>query len=266
METLKTILVGAVKAVLRRQQLLTTNLTGNAFLLFVAYVLKIDGASGTTVLDAVLVLLPASFLLCWLQASTLAAFYPGQSEVPYFPVLRRLHYYLPWVAALVGVLVLFRWMSSVLSPLVWVLGIAVALALLPLAAQAAGGWFDRSVALDVVFDGKYWILAAGVLAGGVYLPITVLASLSTSEDIFAQMFITGLRIGFSYLLGVSAWVVLAAIIGELAARVAAPETHQGEDIARLSESLSAQPQTVTPNRPFSKNAIAMEKSRNHTSQ
>jgi len=256
MTELRTILVGAVRSVLQRQQLLTANLTANAFLLFVLYALFVINGVGTNWADTLFVIVPTGFFLCWLQATTLAAFYPDQAEIPFFPALRRLHHFAPWAAAMAGVVMLFSWLSSTLGIWVWVIGVACLIAILPLAAQSAGGWFARSVAIDVIFDPKYWLLATGMLIAGLYLPFFIFFNLPVSENILFQMVVNGLRVGVSYLLAISAWVTMAAIIGELTARAAAHSA--GEDVARLSESVPNRTQTVTPKRSLSRNAITME--------
>jgi hypothetical protein len=256
MAELQTILVAAVRSVIQRQQLLTANLTANAFLLFVLYSLFVINRVGAVVSDTLLVVVPTAFFLCWLQATTLAAFYPDQAEIPFIPALRRLHYFAPWAAGVVGVVMLFSWMSSLIGFWVWVVGVACLIVLLPLAAQAAGGWFERSVAINVIFDPKYWLLATGMLIVGLYLPFLIFFSLPVSESILVQMTVNGLRVGISYLLAISAWVTLAAIIGELTARASAQS--EGADVARLSEGTSDGTQTVTPKRSFNRNAITME--------
>ena len=255
-----------MRAVARRRQLLTANLSGDAFLLFVLYALFVLNGAAPNIVDTLIVMVPTSFFLCWLQATTFAAFYPDQSEIPYIPTLRRLHHFIPWALAVVGTVVLCGWLSSALGAWVWLAGAGCVLALLPLAAQAAGGWFDRSVAIDVISNPKYWILAVTVIFAGLCLPFLLLTSLSLREDFVAYMLIQGLCIGIGYVLAVTAWVTIAALIGEFAAGASTPKRFQGEDIARLSEGVSGELQSVTPKRSFSRNAITMEKTRNHTSQ
>jgi hypothetical protein len=256
MESLKRTLSNAVRAVYDRQQLLIANLTANAFLSFVAYSwFVLNGPSGGELVDSLLVLLPTAFLVCWLQATTFAAFHPGVTEIPFLPVLSRLHRFAPWAALLAGNVILFAWMSSLLGYWVWIIGMAVLLALLPLSSQAAGGWFARSSAIDVIFDEEYWMIATGLLVAGLYLPFLVFMGIPQMESLIGKAIINGLRVGISYLLAVVSWVVLAAVVAEMAVQK-----------ERAKDAKQAVDQTVTPNRPFSKNAITMEKTRNQTSQ
>ena len=115
------IVVSAATAAVRHQPLLLANLTGNVFLaVAVVAWYSFNGGLFEDLASSTFMSLLVGFFATWLAASTLAAFHPGvTADTPFIPVLRRLHFFLPWAAALVGTLFLFQWMSSlsVASPL-----------------------------------------------------------------------------------------------------------------------------------------------------
>jgi hypothetical protein len=219
------IVVSAAKAVARQQPLLLANLTGNVFLAFAVFAWhSFNGGFFEDLASSVFMSLMVGFFTTWLAASTLAAFHPGvTADTPFIPVLRRLHFVLPWAAALVGTLFLFHWMSSLLGFLVWTVGTATILALLPMASQAAGAGFSRQCAADIVFNENYWIASIGLVIVGFYLPISFFYWMPMPENPLVRLVAGGARIGVACLLSVSAWVLLAALIGELARRGALPK-------------------------------------------
>ena len=166
----------SLKLVWRQQKITTANLSGNAFVLFFLYSWsRVQDRSGQDHVFSLLIAGSVLFAGLWLHATTLATFQRNEEETPFVPALRRMHYYLPWAAAIGGTAALFAWMSSTLSVMVWVAGVGVILALLPMAAQAAGGLFSRKVACDIIFNEKYWLFATGVLVLGLYAPFSLFA-------------------------------------------------------------------------------------------
>jgi hypothetical protein len=215
----------ALRQVFRRQRLVTANLSGNAFLLFVVYSwITLNDLSWGGLLRASPVLAAVTFFIIWLQATTLVAFHSDAGDAPFGPALQRLPRYLPWAVAMGGVLLLFRWMSGVLGPLVWVVGIACLMAILPLASQAAGGGFSRKQATDIIYDDRYWLLGTALLVVGLYLPVVVFDWIPGSANFFVRMLVAGVRLGLAYFLAVAGWVTLASVIGCLGA----------EELLRLS--------------------------------
>lgn len=212
--TLQDVIWPAMKAVQKHQQLLMANLTGNAFLTFILYSwIVVSDRSLTEVLSSGAGLLVILFFGVWLQAATLAAFCGESSTTPFMPVLKRMPKYLPWAGAMAGTVMLFVWMSSVLGFLVWIVGMAVLMALLPLASQAASGGFSRKTAAEIVYCEQYWIIGTALLVVGLYAPFLVFNSLPVPEDIFLRTIMDGVRIGLSCFLSISSWVVMAAVIG-----------------------------------------------------
>ncbi len=266
MERFTSLAWNALKQASRRQRLITANLSGNAFLLFVVYSwTTLNDLSWNNLLRALPVLAVVAFFVIWLQATTMMAFHPGGGDVPFGPALRRLPRYLPWAAALGGTLLLFRWMSGVLGPLVWVVGVASLMAVLPLASQAAGGGFSRKQATDIIYDERYWAVGTALLVVGLYLPVAVFHWIPSTKNFFVQMLVAGMRLGLAYFLAVGGWVALAALIGCLGAEEPAPLSGAGGDHG--GEDTPVAPfHNVTPNRLLSRNAPPMEKTRNHTSQ
>ena len=214
--TLQDVIWPAMKAVQKHQQLLMANLTGNAFLVFILYSwIVVSDRSLTELLSSGAGLLVILFSGVWLQAATLAAFSQESSTTPFVPVLKRMPKYLPWAGAMAGTVALFAWMSSVLGFLVWVVGMAVLMALLPLASQAASGRFSRKTAAEIVYREQYWIIGTALLVVGLYAPFLVFNSLPVPEDAFLRTIMDGVRIGLSCFLSISSWVVFAAVIGRL---------------------------------------------------
>jgi len=221
MESAKKTLVTAIKTVAQRQQLLMANLTGNAFLGFLLYAWRtMNGGLFGNLSDTVFVLFFVGGLAVWLNAATLAAFHPGVTTTPFMPVLRRLPRVLPWVLAIIGVALLFRWIATVVHPLAWVVGVGCLLVLLPLTSQAAGGGFPRSAAIDVVFNGRYWLLSAGLLALGIYLPLLLISELGVPGNLLFRLFLGCVRMAVFSFCAVGGWVTLAAITGLLGAEAA----------------------------------------------
>ncbi len=206
----------SLRSIKDRQQLLTANLTGNAFFGFVLYSwLSLNHLSLTSVWRGVGVLLVLGFFFFWLQATTFAAFHPGSPQSPYFLALRRLPRFLPWSLAILGTVALYIWMSSVLGYFVWIVGVGMILAFLPLASQAAGGGFSRQRAVDIIFNEQYWLVGTGLLMIGLYLPVVMLALVPAPENPILRMMISGFRLGIAYFLAIGSWVALSAFIGKL---------------------------------------------------
>ncbi len=258
MDSAQAMLVNSVRAAFKRQQLLTANLTANAFLGFVIYSwFVLNGSSSKDIINSVLVLAPTAVLLCWLQAATFATFHPGVKEVPYLPVLRRLHYFAPWAVGVAGLVFLFAWISSLLGVWVWIIGAACLFALLPLLSQAAGGRFSRPAAIEVIFSQRYWFAVTCLLVV-TYLPSALLLMLSSVDSFLLRAMLRGLQVGVTYLLGILSWVTLAAVISNLAA---------GEEAALAKGcEVANSGQIVTPNRPLNRSAMPIEKTTNQTSQ
>lgn len=232
----------SLKLVWRQQKITTANLSGNAFVLFFLYSWsRVQDRSGQDLVFSLLIAGSVLFAGLWLHAATLATFQRNEEETPFMPALRRMHYYLPWAAAIGGTVALFTWMSSTLSMMVWVAGVGVILALLPLTAQAAGGLFSRKVACDIIFNEKYWLFATGVLVMGLYAPFSLFAWLPAFEERIVQVLVTGLRIGLAYVLTVFAWVSLAAFIGRMGMMLKEEETFAQAPAASLDATQPAHP-------------------------
>jgi len=228
-----------ISGVRKRQQLIMANLTGNAFLLFVLYSwLSVPGQATSQLLSSIFVLVVIFFFAFWLHATTLAAFHPGTKETPFMAALERLPKSLPWLLALTGVVILFTWMSSVLSLYVWIPGVALILAILPMASQAAGGAFSRKSATDIIFSEHYWLIATALLVAGLYLPWLLFSWFPQPEDFALGIFATALRWGIAYFLAIYSWVLLAAVIGSMGARL---EVQSMEEAAKAAISPPVSP-------------------------
>ena len=241
MGRLKTVLWEAFRQVCRHERLVTANLTGNAFLGFVFY--SWASSSGFTwkeFLRAVPLLTALGFFLIWLQATTFAAFHPGTARTPFMPALRRLPQFFPWAVSLAGILALFQWLASVLGIFVWVVGLTAILSLLPLASQAAGGGFSFRKAQDIVFDEVYWMAATALAVGGLYLPALIFSWTPQTDNLLWQLIAASIRLGLPYSLAVISWVMLAAVIGRLAAESPGEEAVP-EAVPSEGESAGEQP-------------------------
>ncbi len=243
--SLQELVLESLRELRSRQQLLTANLTGNAFFGFIVYSwLSLNNLSFVNLRNSAAILIAVAFFATWLQATTFTAFHFGAEQSPYLPALRRLHCYLPWATALAGTVVLFTWMSSVLGSFVWVVGVGVILAVLPFASQAAGGGFPRQRAADIVFHRDYWIAGASLVVLGLWVPAAVVALIPVPAQPFPRMLISGMRLSFAYFLAIGAWVLLAAIIGRMGGLEtlgAKPATVNNVVDSGLPEDLSARP-------------------------
>lgn len=216
MTSLATVMLDALKAIRRRQELALANVTGNAFVLFLLYSwMVVSDRPGADLAASVLLTLIAGFCGLWLHGTTLAAFHPEVKETPFLPVLRRFHRFLPWAAGEVAVIVSFAWLGSEVSPLLWVVGVAAVLALLPMASQAAGDGFSRDSAIRVVTSEQYWLAGTLLLVVGIYLPFLLIGWIPQASGLVMSTLATAGRFGIAYALAVLAWVALAALIGGL---------------------------------------------------
>jgi hypothetical protein len=209
-------MLDAAKAVWRRQQLALANLTGNAFLLFLFYTwLWAPDRPALDLAVSAAYMLIAGFCVLWLHATTLASFHSNVPETPFLPALRRFPRYLPWAAAMAAVVALFVWLGSAVSFLLWVIGVAAVLVLLPLASQAAGEGFSRDSAIRVVTSEQYWLGGTLLLIAGLYLPWMLAGWSPQVTGLLARTVETGARLGAAYVLMVVSWLTLAALTGLL---------------------------------------------------
>ncbi len=203
----------------KKQQLALANLTGNAFLLFLVITLRTPGP-----------MVVGGLFGLWLMGATLAAFHTTNTETPFGPILRRMHYFLPWALAMAAAVILFGWLASVLHFLVWVLGVAAVIAILPLVSQAAGGGFSRAAAVRIITNDQYWMTGAILLIVGLYIPFMLLSWVPGGDEFLIRALVAGVRFGLSYVLAMISWLTLVAFVGamgvefESGARAAPPAT------------------------------------------
>ncbi len=226
----------------RRRKLLAAHWLGNAVLIGLAYGwLWISEASALEVVWSAVVLAAGVFGALWLHATALAAFHAEAGPLPVRLALRRLPRFLPWAAVLAGVIAATVWLSGYapkvteylsslltlrlrkpVSPeqVAWVYPAllrgacaVVVLALLPLASQAAGGGFSRRAGLAVAARPRYWLACAVLVLAGLYVPGRLMGWTPSFESLIVQAASMAVRVGLAYLLAVTTWLTLAAIIG-----------------------------------------------------
>jgi hypothetical protein len=87
------------------------------------------------------------------------------------------------------------------------------LVLIPLASQAAGGVRVRA-ALRVAARPRYWLACAVLVFVGLYLPGILIQWVPAFENLSTRAGSVALRFGLAYVLAVTAWLTLAAVIAQ----------------------------------------------------
>ena len=221
---------------------------GNALLLWAVYALL--GMGDQTVWQLVISALLAVVVLSaavWLHGTALAAFH-RVGQAPGLPrtTLRRLPKLLPWVLLAAALLALAVWLAGYgprvtvylssrftlwlrapVSPqkIEWVypallrsLCLIGWLMLLPLASQAAGGGFSKRQALEMAAAWRYWLACALLVLAGIYLPGRLIWWILPVQGLFLETLSMLVRFSLAYLLAVTAWLTLAAVIGRLSTK------------------------------------------------
>jgi hypothetical protein len=228
------------------KKLLGAHLVGNALLLWAVYALL--GMGDQTVWQLVisaLLALVVLFAAVWLHGTALAAFH-RVGQAPGLLPLRRLPKLLPWVLLAAALLALAVWLAGYgprvavylssrftlwlrtpVSPqkIEWVypallrsLCLIGWLMLLPLASQAAGGGFSKRRALEMAAAWRYWLACALLVLAGIYLPGRLIWWILPVQGLFLEMLSMLVRFSLAYLLAVTAWLTLAAVIGRLSTK------------------------------------------------
>jgi len=235
-----------------QKKLLGAHLVGNALLLWAVYALlgRPDQTVWQLVVSALLALV-VLFAAVWLHGTALAAFHGvGQAGtlrvgLPWAS-LRRLPKLLPWVLLAAALLALAVWLAGYgprvtvylssrftlwlrapVSPqkIEWVypallrsLCLIGWLVLLPLASQAAGGGFSKRQALEMAAAWRYWLACALLVLAGIYLPGRLIWWILPVQGLFLETLSMLVRFSLAYLLAVTAWLTLAAVIGRLSTK------------------------------------------------
>jgi hypothetical protein len=235
----------ALADVWAHKKLLAAHLVGNALLALLAYAwLSMPDQTVSQLVISALVAVLALFTALWLHAAALAAFHPvGQARGLAVVTLRRLPKLLPWAVLAAAVVAVVVWLAGYQSAVTanlasrftlwwrrpvspqsvdWLypallrsLGLIVLLALLPLASQAAGGGFSRRNALRVIGRWRYWLACALLVLVGIFLPGRLVWWILPVKGLFAEAVSVIVRFTVAYILAVTAWLTLAAVIGRL---------------------------------------------------
>lgn len=202
-----TALAGALRLLLSRKLLWLIHLLGNA-----AGVLALwwwlglpDETAGQIALSAVAAALLAVFFV-WLHGAALAAFRTG-AGVPWLKTLRRTPLLVLWLAIFVALC----W--SILrragpTPAAFLLAGALLLGMAPLASWLATG---RGVA-NVYRSWQYyagWLIT--LLIG--YVPVMLIGWVPAVKGLNQQIWSAAIRLLLAYAIAVTAWLLLAAVIG-----------------------------------------------------
>ncbi|MEK7407622.1 MAG: hypothetical protein AAB225_21295 [Acidobacteriota bacterium] len=202
-----------------RKGLLAAQLAGNALLLLLGYWwLSLPDRTVWQVALSVFVALVIIFAALWLHAAALAAFHPQPPAGGLaWKALRRLPLFMICLLLLAAVSVALLWLAS------WrrstQVGVAaLALALLPLISQAAGGGFSVRAALRIPGQWRYWPGVVILVFAGAYIPYRLIWWIPELGSFGGQAASVAARFGLAYVLAVTAWFSLAALIGRLARR------------------------------------------------
>jgi hypothetical protein len=90
--------------------------------------------------------------------------------------------------------------------------------LLPLASQAAGGGFSKRQALEMAGRWRYWLACAVLVLAGVYIPGRLVWWVLPVQGLFLETLSMLARFSLAYLLAVTAWLTLVAVIGRLSTK------------------------------------------------
>ncbi len=203
-----------------RKGLLAAQLAGNAVLLLLGYWwLSLPDRTVWQVALSVLVALVIIFAALWLHAAALAAFHPQPPPGGLaWRALRRLPLFLICLLLVAAVSVALLWLAA-WRPSTQLGVAALALALLPLISQAAGGGFSARVALRIPGQWRYWNIGVVIFVlAGAYFPYRLIWWIPEVGSFAAQAASVIVRFGLAYVLAVTAWLLLAALIGRLAGR------------------------------------------------
>lgn len=222
-----TLLRESWNGVARRPKLIAWHVLGNAvlFALFFAWLSLPDRTAADLALTALLGAAVA-FGALLLHGSTMALFHDALTRKPCSVALRRLHLLLVWAAAIAATALIFWWLGRARGQPLWILGLFVGLALLPLASQAAGGGFDRASALAVTAKPAYWLIAAVFCVAGVLVPGLLVGWTPETTGIVNQTLSMLARFGAAYVLVILAWLLLVAAIGKLGSAIQAETARQ----------------------------------------
>lgn len=234
----------ALAEVWARKKLAVTLLLGNALLAVAAYAwLWVPDETVIEVGLSMLLALAVVLAVVWLNGAALAAFHTEAGPLPLRLALRRLPRFLLWVVVVAAITVAAAWLAGSagkisqylaswltlrlrrpVSPerVEWLYGsllrgawCAAVLALVPLASQAAGGGFSARAALRTIARPRYWLACALLALAGLYVPGKLVSWTPEFGALSFQAGSIGLRLGLAYLLAVTAWLVLAAVIGRM---------------------------------------------------
>jgi hypothetical protein len=236
---------GALGDVWGHKRVIGVQFIGNALLLWAVYAWlgRPDRTVWQLAVSALLALL-VLFAAIWLHGTALAAFH-RVGQAPGLPrtTLRRLPGLLPWVLAAAALLALVVWLAGYaprvaadlssrftlwlrtpVSPqkVGWVYPALLRsvcligwLALLPLASRAVGGGFSGQQAVRMAVSWRYWLACAILVLVGIYLPGRLIWWVLPVHGLFLETLSMLVRFALAYVLVVTAWLTLAAVIGRL---------------------------------------------------
>ncbi len=209
----------AFRAVWRQRMLWALQLVGNATLMGLAWFwLSLSEASVWNLIASALIAVMVVVGALWLHGTTLAAFRRRFGLPPFLAMLRRVPALLVWAAAACGVVWLcVRYVHAPKATWVpWALAVAGVLLLLPLASAMAEEGFralGRGASWRPLVRWEFYVGVAVLLVVGVYVPYKLIWWIPTVQGVAAQSVSLGVRFLAAYLLAITAWMVMAAMIG-----------------------------------------------------
>jgi hypothetical protein len=205
-----TALLDALRLVLSRKLLWLAQVVGNAAMLLAVWWWL--GLPDETVGQIVLSIVAAAVLLAlfvWIHTAALAA-YREPAGVPSMKALRRMPLLVVWLAVFAGICWAgLRYIGP--TPLGFVVFGIVLLALAPLASWLATG---QSTARPYR-DWRYYVGFLVLLLIG-YVPVMLASWVPAVAGLNQELWSAGIRLTAGYIIAVTDWLLLAALIGRLA--------------------------------------------------
>lgn len=200
----------ALRAVWRRRLLWLIQVAGNlAAVVAVWWWLGLPDATAAEIALSVVAAVVIVVVFSWLHAATLAAYYE-QRGIPWIATLRRTRGVLMW-GVFVGLLIF----DAVTTSRGWVRAGAFAITLLFFAPAGSRGSVREGSAPAIYRDWRYYTGCIAALIVGGYVPWRLLRWNPGVSGLRAEAVSFALRFAVAYLLVITSWLFVAALMAEL---------------------------------------------------
>lgn len=213
-----------LKALWNRRTLWALHLAANTVLLSLTWLwLSLPEASAWQLALSACLALVVVLGMLWFHGMTLAAFRLPYGAPPFAGTLQRVPALLLWTALLYGAMIAaLRYVPA--AKTVWLpraAAVAVAVLLLPLASQVAGEGFRgflRAAAYRPLGAWQYYAAIVVLAAVGIWAPYRLIWWIPSVNGLTAQAGSMGVRFLAAYILAVTAWFTMTAVVSRLSAR------------------------------------------------